>query len=118
MTKGKSKVIQSASDKRRFPRYELSTIKVRIDGKDHELIDVSSEGLFVGGVEGVWEGETPIELTLRVPLMNKISPLLVEGVVIRQTDRGLAIQYRSPNRTWPQVLRVISIKEEKEEEAG
>jgi hypothetical protein len=102
----------SASDKRQYPRYELPMIKVRLgdDEAEHDLIDVSSEGVFVGTTEGAWESGAPVKVTLRVPLMNKISPLEIDGQIIRQTPRGLAIHYRTPNRTWPRVLRVLDIK--------
>lgn len=102
----------SAQDKRQFPRYELPMIKVRLgDGEaEHDLVDVSTEGVFVGVTEGEWASGLPVKVTLLIPLMNKISPLEIDGEVIRQTARGLAIHYRTPNRTWPQVLRVLDIR--------
>ena len=99
------------SDKRQYPRYALPDIKVGLDGGEYELLDVSSEGVFVGGVDGGYAAGQAIELTLRVPLMNKVSPLVVPAVVVRQAEKGLAVQYATPNRTWPQVLRVLDMKQ-------
>ncbi|MEO5336369.1 MAG: PilZ domain-containing protein [Magnetospirillum sp. WYHS-4] len=112
MTKRKVTVVTTgnASDKRQHPRYELPVIRVLVKDKEYDLVDVSSEGVFVAGVEGTWPDGAPIEMTLKVPLMNKVSPMVIEGVVIRQSARGLAIHYGTPNRTWPQVLRVLDIK--------
>lgn len=105
--------MNDASDKRQHRRYTLPEIKVGLDGGEYELLDVSAEGVFVGSVDGSYEAGQEIELVLRVPLMNKVSPLVIPSVVVRQAEAGLAVHYATPNRSWPQVLRILDLKGER-----
>lgn len=97
-------------EQRRAPRYNLSSLKAVVDGREHDLIDVSAEGVLIDGVEGDYAPGTPVRVTLRVPLMDKVSPLVIEARAVRHDGRGLAANYETPNRTWPQVLRVVQAK--------
>lgn len=102
--------VPSGSDQRQFPRYSLPEIRVVIDDTECELVDVSPEGVFIGGLDGHFESGQSIEITLKVPLMNLLAPLVIDGVVVRQTDAGLAVHYATPNRTWPRVLKIIDTR--------
>lgn len=102
----------SGQDQRRAPRYQLQSIKAELTGAPVEIVDVSPTGVLLSAGSGasLKRGDT-VTLKLSVPLMKKIVPVSIDGFVVRNDERGLAIDYVTPAITWPQVLRVLDNRE-------
>ena len=105
---------QNTQDQRRTPRYNLKSIKAYYGDSPCELIDVSPTGMLLmcDDVRSLQRGDV-ITIQLSVPLMQHIVPINVDGFVIHNNERGLAVDYAEPTQAWRHVLRVIDAKEHK-----
>jgi len=98
-------------ENRRSPRYNLSTIEVKLNDQTREVVDVSPTGLLLQDSGDALGRGDAVTLTISVPLMSHIVPVQVDGFVVANNERGLAIDYVKPAQTWPHVLRVLNNKE-------
>lgn len=103
-----------SNENRRSPRYNLSSIEVKIGDQVCEVADVSPTGILMKGLDSSMERGDTLTMTISVPLMSQIVPVQVDGFVVRNDDRGLAVDYVKPAITWPHVLKVLDAKEHKE----
>lgn len=102
-------------ENRRSPRYNLSTIEVQLSGQSCEVVDVSPTGVLLKNAAGSLERGDAVTLTISVPLMSHVVPVQIDGFVVANNDRGVAIDYVRPAQTWPHVLRVLNNKEQREQ---
>ena len=104
-----------SDEHRSSPRYNLSSIVASLGGKSCEIIDVSPTGIFLkGAVLGLERGDV-VTVDLNVPLLSHIGPVQVDGFVVRSDEKGVAIDYARPAQTWPHVLRILDLKEQRGE---
>ena len=100
------------SEHRDNPRYDLASMDVTFGDQPCDLINVSSTGVLLGGVEGGPSVGDNCEFTLWVPAMGMRSPLVIEGKAVRTDDGGLlAIDYATPANTWPRLLKILDSRE-------
>jgi len=104
-----------SDEHRSSPRYNLSSIKAMLGDVVCEVIDVSPSGIFLKGVGAELERGDVVSVTLSLPLMGHIVSIQIDGFVIRNDDKGIAIDYAKPTITWPHVLRVLDLKEHRED---
>lgn len=104
-----------SQENRRSPRYNLSTIEVSLNGNPCEVGDVSPTGVLLKGTEGTFERGDVVTLTISVPLMKHVVPVQIDGFVVAINDRGLAIDYVEPAKSWPHVLRILNDKEQRDD---
>ena len=98
-------------DSRTDERYDLKSIETLVGGKPCELVNVSSTGVLVSGLVDAPKVGSFVELTLWVPLLGQRSPLKIDGVVVRHIDAGVGINYATPGRTWPKLLKILDKRE-------
>lgn len=103
-----------SQENRRSPRYNLSSIDVLLNEKHCEVGDVSPTGVLLKGAEGDFERGDVVTLTISVPLMSHVVPVQIDGFVVAINERGLAIDYVEPAKTWPHVLRILNDKEQRD----
>ncbi len=100
---------------RNSQRYNLSSIEATLSGTACEVIDVSPTGIFLKGADPDLQRGDVVSVDINVPLMSHIVPVKVDGFVIRNNDKGVAIDYAKPAQTWPHVLRILDLKERRGE---
>lgn len=94
-------------DNRSNERYDLKSIETLVDDKPCQLVNVSSTGVLVAGLANAPKTGSAVELILWVPVLGQRSPLKIEGVVVRHIDLGVGINYATPGRTWPKLLKIL-----------
>ncbi len=96
---------------RSSPRYNLSSVAATLGDKECEVVDVSPTGIFLKGADPSLERGDVVSVDLTVPLMSKVVPVRVDGFVVRSDEKGVAVDYAKPATTWPHVLRILDVKE-------
>lgn len=104
-----------SDENRGSPRYNLTSISAELGGNQCEVIDVSPSGIFLKGADASLERGDVVTVNISVPLMRHIVPVRADGFVVRSDENGVAIDYAKPALTWPHVLRIIDLKEHKED---
>lgn len=104
-----------AREQRSSPRYNLSSIAAKLGDRGCEIVDVSPTGIFLKGEDPSLERGDVVTVELTVPLMSHVVPVRVDGFVVRSDEKGIAIDYAKPAQTWPHVLRILDMKEQRED---
>ncbi len=108
---GGDNTVQGHDTAQRSPRYNLESITAKLEGKPCAIVNVSPTGLLLECSGELLERGDVVTINLTVPLMDHIVPLDVDGFVIRNDERGIAVDYARPAITWPHVLRILDDKE-------
>ncbi len=95
----------------RNKRYNLPSIHGQFEGVDCNIVDISSSGLFLEGIVTDHVRGDTVTISLRFPLLDKTMLMEVDGFIIRCDERGIAIDYVMPSRTWVRILEILSERE-------
>lgn len=106
---GKSKSHPSTARKtgvenRRGPRYTPRDIKVRLDGKQLELADISGLGLFMRGAPGWLASGQALIFEIAIPAHGQVAYVATQGRVVRKATDGVGIRYRKPHPNWDKMI--------------
>jgi len=100
------------SPEKRGQRFDLSTVKVFINGEERSLLNVSSSGVLIDDAPPGLVVGAPCEVVLKVKALGKWVPTSVMGVVKRiPADGQVAIQYATPGKTWKTLLNILNKRE-------
>lgn len=99
--KGKS---GTHKEKRKAPRFDPVEIKVRLDGRELTVVNISTKGVFVQGAPSwIVEGQG-IVLELMVPIRSEIAYVPIQGRVTRKGPDGIGIRYMAPHTNWDRMI--------------
>ena len=90
-------------------RVKLSNLSVMIDGRQHEIVNMSIVDVLVKGAPEWIALRQKIDFTFVLSLDGKQRALPTYGVVVRNDSNGLEIRYNAPALRWRDILtRLIS----------
>jgi hypothetical protein len=85
-------------------RVKLSNLFVLIDGRQHEIVNMSIVDVLVKGAPEWIALRQKIEFTFVLSLDGKQRALPTYGVVVRNDAKGLEIRYNAPALRWRDIL--------------
>ena len=97
----------------RNKRYNLPSIHGKFEGVDCNILDISATGLMLEGIVTDHVRGDTATVSLRFPLMDKTMLLDMDGFIVRIDERGIAMDYVSPSRTWIRILNILNMRENK-----
>ena len=92
------------SENRRAPRFPPRDIKVRLDGKQFDLVDISKVGLFMRGAPGWLAKGQALVFEIAIPLQGEQAFVPTHGRVVRTANDGVAVNYRGPHPNWGEMI--------------
>jgi len=91
-------------EKRRVPRYGPNEIKLRMNGKELPVQNISISGIFMNGTPNWFVSGQGVVFELLVPIRGELAPVLTQGRVTRLQEGGAAVHYRSPHPNWGRLM--------------
>ncbi len=92
----------------RNARLNLSSVHGKFEGVECQIVDISTTGLLLEGIVTDHVRGDAVTVALRFPLMDKTMLMDVDGFIVRCDERGIAIDYVKPSRTWVHILDILS----------
>ena len=95
----------------RNKRYNLPSIHGKFEGVECNIVDISATGLLLEGIVTDHVRGDTATISLRFPLMDKTLLMDMDGFIVRCDERGIAIDYVKPTRTWVRILDILNMRE-------
>jgi len=96
----------------REERYNLPDIHGKFEGVDCDLVDISASGLLLRGIVTDHVRGDTVTVNLRFPLMDKTMLMDIDGFIVRCDEKGIAIDYVKPSRTWIKILEILNARKD------
>lgn len=94
----------TGADNRRAERIESCAMRVVLDGEEVPVVDISGSGVLIdGGPDWVIPGQG-LRFSFVINIHNQDKYIPAYGTVIRNENRGIAVNYESPHPSWAKVL--------------
>ena len=85
-------------------RVKPSNLYVRIDGRQHEIVNMNIVDVLVAGAPDWIAPRQKIEFSFVLSLDGKQRALPTFGVVVRNDQNGLEVRYNAPALRWRDIL--------------
>lgn len=96
-------------DRRALPRYSIKALSAKMAESALTLTvtDIGETNIKLESVLGFPGLGEVVELSLSVPLLDKIVTVPIHGTVTRHADDDVVVNYSQPSKTWEHILSVL-----------
>jgi hypothetical protein len=99
-----AKKAPNGKENRRARRFPPRDIKVRLDGKQLDLVDISGTGVFIRNAPGWLAAGQALVFEIVIPINGEQAFIATHGRIARKTNDGIAVNYRAPHPNWGKML--------------